>query len=139
MNLLSDSDKQVNQGWGDNAKEGVAEAQGEADAQAEATAPAAPEADWGSGAPAADWGAAGEVGETAPPKEDESKPARPVEEEDKTMTLDEYRKSKENTLADLIQSSGPRQANEGEKELFKNAEKLSKDGDDYFSGLQKVG
>lgn len=140
----SDSEKQVNQGWGSDAKEAVTEAQGEADAQAEATqTPAAVEGapDWGTPA-AADWGAPDAEAAATPAKEGdaEARPSRPVEEEDKTMTLEEYHASKTNNLAELVGSTGPREANEGNADLFKDAQKLNKaDGNEsYFAGLAKV-
>lgn len=130
----------MHQGWGADKTEAVAEVQGEADAQAEATAGgagpdwgAAPEADWG--APEGDAAAAG----TTPGKED-AQPSRPVEEEDKTMTLEEYLASKTDSLTELVGSVGPREANEGNADLFKDAQKLVKpqEGESYFAGLTKV-
>ncbi|KAG8889522.1 hypothetical protein FRB98_003996 [Tulasnella sp. 332] len=150
---IVDSDKQVNQGWGNDAKEAITEAQGEADAQAEATQTpavadgAAPDwgtpaaADWGAPA-AADWGApdADVSGTPAKDGNPDARPPRPVEEEDKTMTFEEYRASKTNTLTDLVGSTGPREANEGNADLFKDAQKLNKaDGNEsYFAGQTKT-
>ncbi|KAG9005447.1 hypothetical protein FRB94_001532 [Tulasnella sp. JGI-2019a] len=139
---IVDSEKQVNQGWGADKAEALTEAQGEADAQAEADqtpAAAGDGPDWGE-PPAADWGAPPEGGDA--PAEGggaDSRPPRPVEEEDKTMTLEEFRASKSNTLADLVGETDTRVANEG-KDLFKDAKKLNKaDGNEsYFAGQTKT-
>jgi len=56
------------------------------------------------------------------------------------MTLEEYLASKTDSLAELVGSTGLREANEGNADLFKDAQKLNKaDGNEsYFAGQTKV-
>ena len=114
----------------------------------EATVDAAVEGnnEWGADASAgADWGAppAPEVGaeDTSPPADDKAEGGRPrrerePEEEDNTLTLDQYlaqQKEKESAIPKL---EGTRQANEGsDATIWKDVVPLAKEGEDaYFVG-----
>jgi plasminogen activator inhibitor 1 RNA-binding protein len=148
----SDSDKKIHNGWGgdDGNAELKAEEAATVDAAAESTgndwgAPAeAPADDWA--APAADtsagdWGAPPQ--DAAPgqsPSADKTDGARRTdrnpEEEDNTLTLDQYlaqQKEKENALLPKLET---RKANEGAEEaVFNGATRLDKgEGEAYFSG-----
>ena len=162
----SDSDKKIHNGWGgdDGNAELKAEQAATIDAAAESggtndwAAPAAdaPAGDWGApaaDASAGDWGApavdtsAGDWG--APPQDaapgqspDAEKTDgarrrdRNPEEEDNTLTLDQYlaqQKEKENALLPKLET---RKANDGaEDTIFNDATRLEKgEGEAYFSG-----
>ncbi|KAJ7225473.1 hypothetical protein GGX14DRAFT_539526 [Mycena pura] len=158
-----DTEKRVNQGWG--ADEGSAELKAEQgavnDANAEAAAPAgewgAPAADagdWSSpAAGAADWNspaAAGDAGDAAPAAtadgtnaERDSRPRRErePEEEDNTLTLDQYlaqQKEKESSVVPKLE--GIRKANEGaDGNIWKDAVALEKSEEDtYFVGKSRA-
>lgn len=157
-----DTEKRVNQGWG--ADEGGAELKAEQgavkDANAEAAAPAgewgAPAADagdWSSpAAGAADWNgpAAGAADDAAPAAtadgtnaERDSRPRRErePEEEDNTLTLDQYlaqQKEKESSVVPKLE--GIRKANEGaDGNIWKDAVALEKSEEDtYFAGKSRA-
>ena len=157
----SDSDKKIHNGWGGDdgnaelAVEGAATLDAAVEANNDWAAPAdtsggdwaAPAAtsggDWGAPADtaAADWGASpqGAAPEQSP---DADKPDgarrrdRNPEEEDNTLTLDQYlaqQKEKENALLPKLET---RKANEGaEDAIFSGATRLDKgEGETYFSG-----
>lgn len=140
VDFCSDSDKKVHQGWGGDepSSELKAEAAGENDAQAEASTPA--ENAWGPdpAAVADAWGAP--EGETAAPAEGEkadSRPRREVEEEDNTLTLEEYLKQQAEKQLEIVPKLEARQANEGDDSIWKGAVAVTKktDEDDaYFVG-----
>ena len=142
----SDSGKKVSQGWG--ADEGEPELKAETAAANDASAEAATE--WGA-APAADsWGepvptstttdaaptgdaAGGAEGE----KDDGARRAREaaVEEEDNTLTLDQYLKQKQEL--NIVPKLETRKANEGDDSIWKDAVALSKKDEEagaYFVG-----
>ena len=137
--FISDSDKKVHQGWGgdEGNAELKAEAAAETDAQAEAAAPAAD--GWGETAAGADvWAAPAEGAEGAAPAEGEKAESRPrrEEEEDNTLTLDEYIKNQKKDL-DIIPKLEARKANEGDDTIWKDAvvvTKKNEEEDAYFVG-----
>ncbi len=139
--MNSDSEKKVGQGWGH--EEGNAELKdetaGETDAKAEAGAPA--EGAWGAET-TADWGApatdAAAAGDAAADDKAEGRPRREVEEEDNTLTLEEYLKQKKDL--ELVPKLETRKANEGDDSIWKDAIPVTKkdeEEDAYFVG--KVG
>ncbi|KAJ6604698.1 hypothetical protein DFH09DRAFT_1300876 [Mycena vulgaris] len=156
-----DSEKKINQGWG--AEEGVAELKAEQAAISDATAEAAPAAEggdwaapateageWGAPAAGADWTApAGDAAAPAAATEGGAKPdrdgrpprrEREVEEEDNTLTLEQYlaqQKEKDSLVPKL---EGVRKANEGaDANIWKDAVALEKsDEDAYFVGKSKA-
>ena len=119
----------------------------EQDATVDAAVDAAVEVnnEWGADTAAADWGAAPttEVAaeNTSPPADDKAEGGRPrrerePEEEDNTLTLDQYlaqQKEKESVIPKL---ESTRQANEGsDATIWKDVVPLSKEGEDaYFVG-----
>ncbi|EJD03930.1 uncharacterized protein FOMMEDRAFT_133292 [Fomitiporia mediterranea MF3/22] len=133
-----DTEKQIGQGWGanDGGKEWQVEEQAAEDAAATPAddpwatpAPAAAAAaDDGWGVPAAD--ASGDAAKDGAPAETR----RPrEEEEDKTLTLDEfYAQQKEKEIVPKLE--GVRKANDGNDDLFKDAVQVTKDVDEdaYF-------
>lgn len=151
----TDSDKKVHQGWGgdDGKAELQAETAATVDAAAEQSggdawgAPASDAAGWGADAPAdaSVWDAP--VGETAAPAtegkpaEREGRPRREEEEEDNTLTLDQYlAQKKEKEAAALPEKPQARQANEGaDGSLWKDAVAIQKGGEEdaYFVGKGK--
>lgn len=138
--MNSDSEKKVGQGWGH--EEGNAELKdetaGETDAKAEVGAPA--EGAWGADT-TADWGAPNPDAAAADaPADDkaEGRPHREVEEEDNTLTLEEYLKQKKDL--ELVPKLETRKANEGDESIWKDAVPVTKkdeEEDAYFVG--KVG
>ncbi|KAL1738098.1 hypothetical protein HDZ31DRAFT_70394, partial [Schizophyllum fasciatum] len=122
----TDSDKKVHQAWGGDepASELKAEETGEADASAEA----APEAD-GEATPATPGG-----------DKAEGRPRREPEEEDNTLTLEQYlAQKKEKEAAAVPKLEGVRQANEGaDDNIWEGAVPLEKQEEDaYFVGKNK--
>jgi plasminogen activator inhibitor 1 RNA-binding protein len=105
--------------------------------------PKATEQAWGNEAEsqqAADQAAA--TGEVSPkdPNAEEAAPAAetaaPVEEEDNTMSYEEYLKSKTSNLQ--LQAPKARAANEGQEDKWANSTAFEKDNDEaYFAGKQK--
>lgn len=159
----SDSDKKIHNGWGgdDGNAELKAEQAATFDAAAESgglndwAAPAeTPAGDWGAPADtsggdwaapadtsAGDWGAPSQdTAQGQPPDAEKPDSARrrdrDPEEEDNTLTLDQYlaqQKEKENALLPKLET---RKANEGtEDAIWDGATRLEKgEGDAYFSG-----
>jgi len=143
----TDSDKKVHQGWGgdEGGSELKAEAGGATDAAAEATGADA----WGTGPvdPADAWGS-GETpaaeGETALTPAEGEKPAegrrgrdREPEEEDNTLTLDQYIKQQKEKELELVPKLEARKANEGDDSIWKDAVAITKkdeEEDAYFVG-----
>lgn len=133
----TDTEKRVESGWGadEGDKELIAEAEGEKDAAAEA-----PSNDWGVETTAADsWGVPAEpVGDAAA----EAAPAeshRKEEEEDNTLTLDQYRNQQDKS--NVPQLEGIRKANDGDDALFKDAVVVTKElgeEDTYFAVKAKA-
>lgn len=141
MSEISDTSKQVSQGWGgtDGNHELAAESAAEKDAQAETKDEGG--ATWGDDAPAASWGGDGAPaaeGEAAAAAPEGEKAAAAEPEEDKTMTLDEYLSKKTDGLSGIIGSTQPRKANEGAGEdLFAGAQQLLREEeevDDFYVG-----
>lgn len=151
----SDSEKKVSQGWG--ADEGEAELKaetaGEGDAAADALNTSADASGWGApAADAGDWDAPAASGADewavptteATPAAEEEKPAegrrgrdREPEEEDNTLTLDEYLKQQKEKELAAIPKLEPRKANEGDDSIWKDAVLVSKKDEDesaYFVG-----
>ena len=149
--LPSDSEKKIHQSWGgdDGNSELKTEQAAAIDATAEATTndwsgeAAAAAADWGA-APAASadaWGAAPEDAAAAPAAEGEAKEGRPrrerePEEDDNTLTLDQYLAQQKEKEAAVPKIEGTRAANDGADDVFKDAVPLSKNADEdaYFVG-----
>ncbi|KAF5356212.1 hypothetical protein D9756_003797 [Leucocoprinus leucothites] len=124
----TDSDKKVHQGWGGD--EGTTELKAEEAAVSDAAAEATPETPADDAEPAA----ADAQPEARPRRE------REPEEEDNTLTLDQYlAKQKETELA-LPKIEATRQANEGaDGDLWKDAVAITKNEDEesYFIGKTK--
>lgn len=146
----SDSEKKVHQGWGgdEGGTELKAEEAGTTDAQAEGAATdgwdAVPIDPW-SAPPATDpWGTTPVEGDSTPAPEDEKadddhKPReRELEDEDNTISLDEYlAQQKETTASSIPKLEGIRGANEGaEDEVWANVveHKKNEEEDAYFVG-----
>ncbi|KAF8216186.1 hypothetical protein K438DRAFT_1901859 [Mycena galopus ATCC 62051] len=147
-----DSQKSINAGWG--AEEGNAELKAEELAITDATAEAAPAGaagDWGAPAAGADEWSAPADGGAAPAADTEAgaKPdregrpprrEREPEEEDNTLTLEQYlaqQKEKESAIPKL---EGVRKANEGaDGNIWKDVVALEKTEEDaYFVGKSKA-
>jgi hypothetical protein len=148
----SDSDKKVHQGWGGDeaGTELKAEEAGNTDAQAEGVAAATdgwdpvPIDPWGA-PPATDpWGAPPAEGDIAPAPEDEKvdddrKPReREFDEEDNTISYDEYlAQLKDTTTSSIPKLEGVRGANEGaEEDVWGNVieHKRNEDEEAYYVG-----
>ncbi|KAI0094660.1 hypothetical protein BDY19DRAFT_901792 [Irpex rosettiformis] len=137
----TDSEKKVGQGWGH--EEGSAELKdetaGETDAKVEAGAPA--EGGWGAETSTDAWGAPTEgaaTGEAAADDKADGRPRREPEEEDNTLTLEEYLKQKKEL--ELVPKLETRKANEGDDSIWKDAIAVTKKDDDedaYFVGKTK--
>ncbi|KAI4528788.1 hypothetical protein K523DRAFT_366995 [Schizophyllum commune Tattone D] len=124
----TDSEKKIHQGWGGD--EPTSELKAEETGEADATAEAAPEAD-GDATPATP---GGEKAEGRPRRE------REPEEEDNTLTLDQYlAQKKEKEAAAVPKLEGVRQANEGaDNNIWEGAVPLQKPEEDaYFVGKNK--
>lgn len=148
----SDSDKKIQQSWG--GADGNTELKNEVDADVDAAAEEATN-DWsGDAAPSNDWGApdaaasadawaapSGDAPPTAATADGEKPEGRPrrerePEEEDNTLTLEQYlaqQKDKESAIPKL---EGTRQANEGaDANIWKDVVPLQKEEEDaYFVG-----
>ncbi|PPQ88610.1 hypothetical protein CVT25_010186 [Psilocybe cyanescens] len=146
----TDSDKKVHQSWGGD--DGNAELKTEEAATVDAIAESASN-DWAAGGAPADvdaWAApatdawAAPAGDAAP-ADGEAKPEgrprreREPEEEDNTLTFDQYlaqQKDKESVIPKL---ENTRQANDGADDIFKGAVVLAKEEEDaYFVGKGKA-
>ncbi|KAF8481105.1 hypothetical protein DFH94DRAFT_738084 [Russula ochroleuca] len=151
----TDSDKKVHQGWGGDeaGTELKAEEAGNTDAQAEGVAAATdgwdpvPIDPWGA-PPATDpWGAPPAEGDIAPAPEDEKvdddrKPReREFDEEDNTISYDEYlAQLKDTTTSSIPKLEGVRGANEGaEEDVWGNVieHKRNEDEEAYYVGKSK--
>lgn len=137
----TDSEKKVGQGWGH--EEGTAELKdetaGETDAKAEAGAPA--ENAWGAETNADAWDAPTEGAAAADAAATEGRPRREPEEEDNTLTLDEYLKQKKEAELELVPKLEARKANEGDDSIWKDAIAVTKkdeEEDAYFVGKTKA-
>ncbi|KAJ7038151.1 hypothetical protein C8F04DRAFT_1179844 [Mycena alexandri] len=147
-----DSEKKVNQGWG--AEEGNAELKAEEAAINDASAEAAPAGgDWGAApAEAAEWGApvadAGDAS-AAPAADGAAKPdregrpprrEREPEEEDNTLTLEQYLAQQKEKDSAIPKLEGIRKANEGaDANIWKDVVALDKgEEESYFAGKGKA-
>lgn len=140
----TDSQKKVHQGWGGD--EASTELKAEEGAVADAAADSGAAAEWGADAAApADWAAPTDGDAAVPAAEGDAKPEgrprreREPEEEDNTLTLDQYlaqQKEKDTVIPKL---QGTRQANEGQDDAFKDAVALTKNEEEeaYFAGKTK--
>jgi len=151
----TDSDKKVHQGWGGDeaGTELKAEEAGNTDAQAEGVAAATdgwdavPIDPWSAPLPTDPWGTTPAEGDSIPAPEDEKadddhKPReRELEDEDNTISLDEYlAQQKETTASSIPKLEGIRGANEGaDDEVWANVveHKKNEDEDAYFVGKSK--
>lgn len=134
---LSDSDKKVHQGWGgdEGNSELKAEAGGATDAAAETTEWDAPNDASGWDAAPVEGAAAATEGAPAGEKAEARKPREP-EEEDNTLTLDEYRK-KQGGL-DIVPKLEGRKVDDS---AFKGAVVVTKKDEDeaaYFVGKVSI-
>ncbi|KAF9481389.1 hypothetical protein BDN70DRAFT_876355 [Pholiota conissans] len=144
----TDSDKKIHQSWGgdDGNTELKVEEAAVVDATTEATG-----AEWGAEASAADWsGATGEASAdawAAPATESADAEAKPErrsrrdaepEEEDNTLTLDQYLAQQKEKDA-IVPKLETRKANDGANDVFKDAIALTKneEEDAYFVGKSK--
>ncbi|KII93514.1 hypothetical protein PLICRDRAFT_171257 [Plicaturopsis crispa FD-325 SS-3] len=137
----TDSDKKLHNGWGgeDPVQELQAEVAAETDANAEA---AAPDGDaWGApaGGDSAAWAApAGDADAAAPAAEDGEKRGRrerEPEEEDNTLTLEQYLAQKKDES--VVPKLEARKANEGAED-WKDVTPLAKGAEaEYFAGKAK--
>ncbi|KAM6498151.1 hypothetical protein JOM56_006099 [Amanita muscaria] len=140
----TDSDKKFHQGWGgdDGNQELKTEQAATVDAAVEGDSWGgnAPSGDWGGAAPSADWGsgdAAPAEPASAPVEEDKEGKPRREEEEDNTLTLDQYRAKEKEKETIVPKLEGPRKANDGaDDSAFKDVVLLTKDEDaeSYFVG-----
>lgn len=123
----TDSEKKVHQGWGGD--EGKTELNAEEAAASDAAAEAVPESAVEGAEPAATEGQP----EARPRRE------REPEEEDNTLTLDQYLAQQKEKDAILPKLEGSRQANDGADDVWKDAVALSKNEDEesYFIGKGK--
>ncbi|KAI1797840.1 hypothetical protein LXA43DRAFT_1088908 [Ganoderma leucocontextum] len=133
----TDSDKKVHQGWGgdEGVSELKAEAGGATDAAAETTEWDAPNDTSGWDAAPAEGATAATEGAPAGEKAEARKPREP-EEEDNTLTLDEYRKKKSNL--DIVPKLESRKVDDS---AFKGAVVVTKKDEDetaYFVGKSKT-
>lgn len=134
----TDSDKKIQQSWGgaDGNTELKAEQQANVDAAVEG------KSEWDDTG-AADWGAApADAPADAPAAEGDKPEGRPrrerePEEEDNTLTLDQYLAQQKEKDSAVPKLEGVRQVNES-ADAWKDAVPLSKDGEDaYFVGKSK--
>lgn len=141
----------MHQGWGgdEGNSELKAEDAGATDAAVEAGGAPPDESGWGAPAPDA-WGTAeipaGDAAPAAPAEGD--KPAegrrgrdREPEEEDNTLTLDQYIKQQKEKELDIIPKLETRKANEGDDSIWKGATVVTKkdeDEDAYFVGKVSI-
>lgn len=155
----TDSDKKVHQSWGGD--DGPAELKTEQAATNDATEEKAAVNDWGTnddtpaddpwGAPSADAAPADDpwatsavpVVEGDKPSEREARPRRErePEEEDNTLTLDQYLAQKKDQDASVVPKLEGRKANEGaDDSLWKDVVQLKKGDDEqaYFAGKGKA-
>ena len=138
--IHSDSQKKVHQGWGGD--EATTELKAEEGAVADAAADSGAAADWGADAAApADWSAPADGDAAVPAAEGDAKPEgrrreREPEEEDNTLTLDQYlaQQKEKDTVVPKLQAT--RQANEGQDDFFKDAVAINKNEEEeaYFAG-----
>lgn len=139
----TDSQKKVHQGWGGD--EATTELKVEEGAVADAAADTGAAADWGADSSApADWSAPADGDAAVPAAEGDAKPEgrrreREPEEEDNTLTLEQYlaQQKEKDTIVPKLQ--GGRQANEGQDDAFKDAVALNKNEEEetYFAGKTK--
>ncbi|KAH8120355.1 hypothetical protein DFH11DRAFT_1559708 [Phellopilus nigrolimitatus] len=140
----TDSDRKVHQGWGGD--EASTELKAEEDGSKDAAAEVPTNNDWandGAAAAADDpWGTPAPVEPAAEASQDaapaEARHAR-EEEEDNTLTLDEYHAQQKEKAAALIPQLEPRRPNDGDDGLFKDAVQVLKgeDGEAYFAPKPK--
>ncbi|KAF8271474.1 hypothetical protein EI94DRAFT_586268 [Lactarius quietus] len=153
-----DSDKKIHQGWGgdEGTTELKAEEAGTTDAQAEGAVTSTD--DWGASAastdnwaaPAEDWGAPPPEGDNAdaPAVEGEKgddgrkQRERELEEEDNTISLDEYfAQLKDNVTTSVPKLEGVREANEGADEAWgevvEHKKTRNEEEEAYFVGKSK--
>jgi len=150
----TDSDKKIHQSWGGD--DGNTEFKAEQAATADATAETA-NTEWGAdtGAAAADWGGAAEASAdawatpaadpAAAPAEGEAKTEgrprreREPEEEDNTLTLDQYLAQQKEKDSAVPKLEATRKANDGADDIWKGAVPLEKNEEEeaYFVGKGK--
>lgn len=145
---ISDSEKKIHQSWGgdDGNTEFKTEQAAVVDAAAEATgagewgAEPAPAADWG--APVAEasadaWATPADAAPAAEGDKAESRPRRErePEEEDNTLTLDQYL-AQQKDKDSIVPKLEVRKANDGADDIFKDAVAVAKNEEDdvYFAG-----
>ncbi|OBZ80047.1 Uncharacterized protein C16A3.08c [Grifola frondosa] len=139
-----DTEKKIHQGWGgdEGETEQKVEDAAEIDAAAETTAtewaaPAAADA-WGAAAAEVAAEAAAPEGEKSGDREGRRGREREPEEEDNTLTLDEYIKQQKGL--DIVPKLETRKANEGDDSIWKDAVVVSKKDEEetaYFVGKTK--
>jgi len=151
----TDSDKKVHQGWGGDeaGTELKAEEAGTTDAQAEGVAAAADGWDavpidndpWSATPPTDPWAVTTAEGDSTPAPGDEKadddrKPReRDFEEEDNTISLDEYLAQQRETTS-IPKLEGVRGANEGAEDVWGNVieQKRNEDEEAYYVGKTKA-
>jgi len=106
--------------------------------------------DWAGGDNSADaWNAPADSGDAAPTATEEKTGDRPArrereprepEEEDNTLTYDQYLAKKKEEAAELVPKLETRKANEGDDSIWKDAVPLKKDegAESYFAGKTKT-
>ncbi|KLO20297.1 hypothetical protein SCHPADRAFT_934888 [Schizopora paradoxa] len=137
----TDTQKQVNQGWGSDEGKSELKAEEEGSKDAATETPVAASGDWAEGAGGDDaWGTPAPASGDAPAQEGAATPGerrRQEEEEDNTLTLEEYLKQQKEKLSTVVPKLGEdnvRKANEGE-DVFEGAVLHAKDEEDaYFAG-----
>jgi len=137
-----DSDKKINQGWG--AEEGKAELKAEQAAISDAKAETPSGGDWGApaGGDAGEW-AAPAAGGTAdanadkPEREGRPRREREPEEEDNTLTLEQYLAQQKDKTSDVVPKlEGTRKIDTDWKDVV--AIDKPEGGDEYFVGKTKA-
>ncbi|CAL1695924.1 unnamed protein product [Somion occarium] len=142
----TDSEKKVHQGWGGD--EATSELQVETAAETDAAVEgAADTGGWGPTPSADAWGApAEEAAIPASPAEGEKaegrKPReRQEEEEDNTLTLDQYLKKQTESKLEIVPKLEVRKPNEGDESIWKDAVVVGKKEEEegaYFVGKSKT-
>ncbi len=145
-----DSEKKVHQGWGgdDGNSELKVEAAAETDAQVESFGAVPSTEGWGPEPTSESWAPAADAttAENGAPAAEGEKPEgrqrreREPEEEDNTLTLEEYLKQQKEKELEVVPQLETRKANEGDDSIWKDAVAVTKKDEEesaYFVG--KVG
>ncbi|PSR72368.1 hypothetical protein PHLCEN_2v11711 [Hermanssonia centrifuga] len=146
-----DSEKKVHQGWGgdDGNSELKVEAAAETDAQVESFGAVPSTEGWGPEPTSESWAPAADAttAENGAPAAEGEKPEgrqrreREPEEEDNTLTLEEYLKQQKEKELEVVPKLETRKANEGDDSIWKDAVAVTKKDEEesaYFVGKTKA-